>query len=107
LETREELECVNALLERSFPKTVSLFRRALQDADPLDIVYDGNPDEYADVVREAVALLSWQSGDPRGLDSEALRDTLLEALRRCFDEEPDPRRVESALRLIREGLGTW
>ncbi len=107
LETSEELDFVNAILERRFPRTVALFSQALQIADPLDIVYEDNPREYADVVREIVALLSWQNGDPRSLDADVLRATLTEALGRCFDEDPAPERVELALRSVLEELETW
>jgi hypothetical protein len=107
LETREEFECVNGILERSFPRTVALFRDALQRGDPQDVVYDNNPAEYADVVREIVALLSWQAGDPRRLESEMLKATVAEALARCFDEPPDSGRLDHTMRLVQQSLSAW
>jgi hypothetical protein len=49
---------VQGILYRRFPEVYSILSRSLEAADPMDVVYPGNPDEYSDVVREVIVLLA-------------------------------------------------
>src|SRR5580692_9595456 len=58
IETLEEGQTVARLLRRRFPQVFESLSEIFEQADPLDIVYPGNPNEYSDVVREIIVLLA-------------------------------------------------
>jgi hypothetical protein len=97
-----EERVVQEILKRRFPETYSSLTTALDAADPMDIVYPGNPNEYSDVIREMLVLLAPVNGDLAKLTERELRGLLVEALNRCFGEAADKSRVEDAVRLLRQ-----
>jgi hypothetical protein len=102
LDTRDELALVKALLQRRFPTTWAVLTDCLDEADPLDIVYPGNPGEYDDVVEEEMlVLLAPVDGDLARLSELELRSLVADGLARCFDTPPEPERVERLVTLLR------
>jgi hypothetical protein len=57
-----EEELIREILKRRFGTLFSRVAAALETADPMDVVYPGNPGEYNDVVPEIVVLLARVSG---------------------------------------------
>jgi len=51
-ESASEEMAVDAFLRRRFAETFAIISECLEVADPLDVVYPGNPGEYADATRE-------------------------------------------------------
>ena len=49
---------IDTIFCRRFPETYSIFAESLESADPMDIVYPDNPNEYSDVIREMIVLLA-------------------------------------------------
>lgn len=96
---------VQGILRRRFPETYSLLVQVLEAADPMEVVYPGNPDEYSDVVRELIVLLAPVNGVISRLDETELEHILVEGLSRCFGEEPDRSRVKSTIRLLSTEMG--
>ncbi len=86
LETRDEMDLVDRLLERRFGNVVVEISGILDRHDPLDLVYPGNPGEYVDVVREFVVRM--QRRDPTSLQDVA--DAFEESIRLCFDDDLQP-----------------
>jgi hypothetical protein len=76
-----------------------LWERSLNEADPLEVVYPGNPGECEDVLREVMVLLPLEEVAGRPAASQ-VRSVAIEALRRCFGEAPDDDRVDHLVRLI-------
>jgi hypothetical protein len=103
LETAAEISFARQFLQRRFPEAYSLLTRCLEEADPLEIVYPGNPGEYEDVVREIVVLADCVNGDLGRLSRDEVEAMVREGLGRCFGEEPDEARLETAVNLIRAG----
>ena len=97
-----ELRVAQGVLQRRFPATYALLNRSLEAADPMDVVYPGNPNEYSDVVLELIVLLAPVNGDVSRLGDAELERLVVEALGRCFGEEAEQSRVEHAVRLLRQ-----
>jgi hypothetical protein len=102
LETGDEIRSVRAALQRRFPETYSILSDSLEEADPMEVVYPGNPFEYDDVVREMLVLLAPSSGHLASLTYAGLIALTTEALSRCYDELADPERLHRAVELIRD-----
>ncbi|MEU4155634.1 hypothetical protein [Actinoplanes sp. NPDC026670] len=97
-----ESRVVGAILERRFPGAYAVLSDSLERADPLDIVYPGNPGEYSDVVFEIIVLLAPVGGDIKKLSGDDVEQLLREGLARRFGELPDESRVHEAVRMILE-----
>lgn len=97
-----EVYLVQEILQRRFPQTYADLSTSLEAADPMDVVYPGNPDEYSDVVRELIVLLAPVNGDISKIGDSELEHLVIEALRRCFGEEADGSRVVNVVRLLRQ-----
>ncbi len=97
-----EVYLVQEILQRRFPQVYSNLMMSLEAADPMDVVYPGNPDEYSDVVRELVVLLAPVNADISKVGDSELEHLVIEALRRCFGEEADGSRVANVVRLLRQ-----
>jgi hypothetical protein len=104
LETREEMRVVNGVLRRRFPEAFSLLVESLESADPLGVVYPGNPGEYDDVVREVVVLLAHVNADLSVTPPGEIERALFEGLQRCFGEMPDADKVQLAVETIVNSL---
>jgi hypothetical protein len=102
LQTKEEMALVGALLRRRFGETFTLWEASLNEADPMEIVYPGNPGEYEDVIREVMVLLPSDESAMHLAATEA-RAVAIEALGRCFGEDPEDERVEYLVRLVTSG----
>lgn len=96
LETREEFDLIQRVLERRFGPLLRELSAALDEADPLEIVYPGNSGEYDDVVREFVVLM-------QGRDIRSLGD-VQQALARSFAVRFDEPIEAAALAVISERL---
>lgn len=103
IETRQELEAVKSLLIRRFPFLYNKLSDALEEADPLEIVYPNNPDEYSDVVREVIVLLAPVNGRIQDLSDEEMTRVIRRGLGRCFDEPPSELRLRTAVDLLMDG----
>ena len=101
-ETASESRVVGAVLRRRFPETYAILAESLEKADPLDVVYPDNPDEYSDVVREILVLLAPVNADLSRITAERTEEVVREGLARRFGELPDDERVRMAVRLISE-----
>ncbi len=91
---------VARLLHRRFPQVFEGLSEIFEQADPLDVVYPGNPNEYSDVVREIIVLLAPVEGKIGFLAPSEVEDLVKEGLSRCFDDEPIESRVQDVLRGI-------
>lgn len=91
---------VYAALKRRFPEAYAILSESLEHADPLDIVYPNNPDEYSDVVAEIIVLLARVNGEIRMLSVDQLDEIVRIGIARRFGESPDEDRVQKAVRLI-------
>jgi hypothetical protein len=100
VENIEEGRTITKVLRRRFPRTFVIVSKSLETADPIDVVYPGNPDEYSDVVREVLVLLATVNGDLTALSADQIDSLLREALGRCFDDKPDEERLQKAVKLI-------
>ena len=100
IETLEEGQTVERLLRRRFPQVFESLSEIFEQADPLDIVYPGNPNEYSDVIREIIVLLAPVEGKIGLLMPDQVEELVKEGLSRCFDDEPIERRVQDVVRMI-------
>jgi hypothetical protein len=100
IETLEEARMVAGLLRRRFPQVFEGLSEIFEEVDPLDVVYPGNPNEYSDVIREIIVLLSPVEGKIGLLSSSQIEELIREGLRRCFDDEPIESRVQDMVRKI-------
>jgi hypothetical protein len=98
--TPDEERTVDQFLRRSFPDSYRRLASALEEADPMDVVYPDNPGEYNDVVREVLVLLARTNGSLRELTVDDLVDFIAEGLARRFGEEPDGDAVRRAAELL-------
>ena len=102
LDSVADSQIVDAVLRRRFPHAYAELEAALDEADPLDVVYEGNPGEYRDVIREILVLLAPINAELSQLSPEAAEATLREGIARRFGEPPDDQRLRQAvLRIIR------
>jgi hypothetical protein len=99
-------------LRQRFPEAFHVLESSLEEADPLEIVYPGNPDEYDDVVLEILVLLAPENVALAQVPSDRITAVVREGLARRFGEEPDEARLRRAAGLISdrggfldEGLG--
>lgn len=102
IETLNEGRTVARLLHRRFPQVFEGLSEIFEQADPLDVVYPGNPNEYGDVVREIMVLLSPVEGKIGLLAPRQIEELVREGLGRCFDDEPIESRVQDVVREIAE-----
>lgn len=100
LETITEARIVEEVLRRRFPETMAILAESLEQADPLEIVYPDNPNEYGDVILEITVLLADVNGNLSLLSAEQLDGIVREGLARRFGELPDEARVRYAVDLI-------
>lgn len=103
LETSSEFSLVREVLRRRFPAAYSLLTESLERADPLEIVYPGNPGEYDDVIREILVLAAHVNGALVELPMDQLDAIVRDGLARCYSELPDEERVREAVKLIVAG----
>ena len=99
-DTFEETGAVRNVLTRRFPRAVAILSESLERADPFEIVYPEQGDDYFDVVSEVLMLLAWEKSDLSSLTATYLDSVLHEALARSSGESPDEDRVQHALNLI-------
>ncbi|TCM48841.1 hypothetical protein [Kribbella sp. VKM Ac-2568] len=104
LESADEIHFVRQILKHRFPETYSLLTDALEHADPLEVVYPGNSDEYGDVVREIIVIADRVNGDLGVLSRKEIEALVKVGLSRCFGEEPDAGRVDKAVDLVHRGM---
>ena len=104
IETLEEGQTVARLLHRRFPQVFEGLSEIFERADPLDIVYPGNPNEYSDVIREIIVLLAPVEGQISLLAPGQVEELVKEGLSRCFDDEPIEDRVQVVVRKIAENF---
>lgn len=95
-----EARIIGKVLRRRFPSTFDILESSLEEADPLEVVYPGNPDEYSDVVCEVLVLLASENADLGQVDRTRLASVLKEGLARRFGEEADEARTVLAIDLI-------
>jgi hypothetical protein len=100
IETLEEGQTVARLLRRRFPEVFGSLSEIFEQADPLDVVYPGNPNEYSDVIREIIVLLAPMEGKIGLLTPSQVEELVKEGLGRCFDDEPIERRVQDVVSMI-------
>ena len=100
-ETREELETVRRVLARRFPDIVNRLGTALEQVDPLDIVYPGNPGEYEDVVWEFLVLVPPTTVDLDQVPASQIESALRTSFRRCFDEPIEDTKLSETLKALR------
>ena len=81
-----EYLAVKAALQRRFPRSYPLLSKCLESADPEKIVYPNNPDEYSDVVWEALAQLAWHGNSLVSLTRADLDRLIRTSLSRCFPD---------------------
>lgn len=94
---------VDTIFRRRFPETCAILQESLESADPMDIVYPNNPNEYNDVIREMIVLLAHENGSFDSFTLGQIEDLVTEGFAKCFGEPPDPERVQKAARLIAAG----
>ena len=99
-ETFTEAHVLEEVLRRRFPETIAILAESLEQADPLEVVYPDNPNEYSDVVLEIIVLLANVNGNLSLLSAEQLDGIVREGLARRFGEPPDEDRVRHAVNLI-------
>jgi hypothetical protein len=95
-----EEQTVDRLLRRRFPDLYRRLAEALEEADPMDVVYPDNPGEYNDVVREVLVLLAGRDGSVGGIPVDELAGILESGLNRRFGEEADAAAVRRAAELL-------
>jgi hypothetical protein len=83
-----EERTVDRVLRRRFPDAYSRLAAALEEADPMDVVYPGNPGEYHDVVREILVLLAGRDGSIDGLSVDELTGLIEDGLARASANRP-------------------
>ena len=82
IDRHDEARVVKLLLRRRFGSVIADLNLALDRADPYDLVYPGNPNEYAGVVREFLVILDGRPNSGRETVAECLRLSFA----RYFDE---------------------
>ncbi|MFB9831451.1 hypothetical protein [Actinoallomurus acaciae] len=102
IQTISEGRVIRNVIKRRFPRTYAIIAESLESADPLDVVYPDNPDEYSDVVLEVMALLAPVGGRLDALSVDDIERIIREGIARCFGEEPDEARLARAVQSIRE-----
>lgn len=100
IESSQELEVVKNLLTRRFPYLYNKLSDALEKADPFEIVYPNNPDEYSDVVKEVIVLLAPVNGRIQDLSYEEMTQVIRRGLGKCFGEAPSEPRLKEAVDLL-------
>lgn len=100
-----EARVVRNALKRRFPRTYALLTDALESADPYEIVYPDNPEEYSDVVDEIIVLLAPVNGDISQLAYQQLDEIVRNGIAKCFGEEPDEHRVRNVIQYIADSGG--
>jgi hypothetical protein len=100
LQNSAEATFIDQIIRRRFPETYAVLETCLEEADPFDIVYAGNPGEYADVVRELLVLMAPVNGELKQLTRDQLGQLIREGLARCFESEPDESRVSHLVDLL-------
>jgi len=88
---------VRRLLRERFPVAYQTLEQSLEEADPMEVVYPGNPYEYGDVVAEILVLLAPENGVLVGLPRARVELLLRSGLARCFGEPPEPSRFSRAV----------
>lgn len=106
IETITEGQVVRNVIKRRFLSSFTIISESLESADPIDIVYLDNPDEYGDVVLEVIVLLASVDGRLDSLSVKDLENVIRKGLARCFDEEPDDARVAQTVDLIRRRVAS-
>jgi len=96
---------VRVLRER-FSVEYAILSSSLEEADPCEIVYPGNLDEYGDVVLEILVLLAPENVRLANLSQARIDEVVREALSRRFSEMPADERVRHAITLICERRST-
>jgi len=99
------LVVVRVLRER-FSVEYAILSSSLEEADPCEIVYPGNLDEYGDVVLEILVLLAPENVRLANLSQARIDEVVREALSRRFSEMPADERVRHAITLICERRST-
>ena len=100
-----EARVIRNALKRRFPRTYAILTDGLESADPYEIVYPDNPEEYSDVVDEIIVLLAPVNGDISQLTRQQLDEIVRNSIAKCFGEEPDEGRVRNAVQHIAENGG--
>jgi hypothetical protein len=103
IETKQEGEVVKNLLWRRFPYLYDKLSDSLEKADPFEVVYPNNPDEYSDVVREVIVLLAPVNGRIQDLSYEEMTQVMRRGLRRCFGEPLSEPRLKAVVDLLMDG----
>ena len=106
IETTSEGQVIRNVIRRRFPNSYAIISESLESADPMDIVYPDNPEEYSDVVLEVITLLAPVGGRLDALSVQDIEKVIREGIDRCFDETPDDARVRGVVGLIAERLAT-
>jgi hypothetical protein len=102
LNSTAESDMVYSIIKRRFPAVYEALSMALERADPMEIVYPGNPHEYSDVVLEVIVLLAPVCGDLGRVTSAEMENLLREGLGRIFGEPPDEERLRHAATMLFE-----
>ncbi|NYI59987.1 hypothetical protein BKA22_002732 [Cellulomonas soli] len=100
IDNSHDSQAVTRVLRQRFPDAFEALDECLDEADPLDIVYPGNPHEYSDVVLEVLVLLAQENADLSHIGRQRLDGVLRQGLARRFGEDPIEARVELAVDLI-------
>lgn len=95
-----ESSIVDTIFRRRFPETYAILAESLESADPMEIVYPNNPNEYNDVIHEMIVLVAHENGSFESLTLEQIEELVTEGFAKCFGEPPDSERVQKAARLI-------
>jgi hypothetical protein len=91
---------IDRYFRQRFPVSYAILAESLEEADPMDVVYPGNPNEYSDVVIEVIVLLAYVNADLTKPSSEKIDEVVRDGLARRFGELPDEDRVRRAVVLI-------
>ncbi|MBW3086948.1 hypothetical protein KEM60_03177 [Austwickia sp. TVS 96-490-7B] len=104
IETIEEYQAVRKVLEKRFSETIKIIRFALEEADPMEMVYPDNPNEYDDVIFEALIILSKLGGLCALNSHKVCEEFLKESIARRFGEDPNEERLRRAAQLLSEQI---
>ena len=104
IESALDTEVVDTVLRLRFPVTYQVLEEALERADPLDVVYPGNPGEYRDVIREVLVLAAPMNAALDELPVDTVEGLLREGLARRFGEPPNDEKLRMAAVLVRVSL---
>jgi hypothetical protein len=103
-ESREDRASLRRELKARYGELYETIGDALDSADPMHVVYTGNPNEYEDVVWQVLGQIEAQAMTVVQISVEAWRRIIEEALAPFFGEEPDQDRLAAAANLIESGL---